>query len=105
MKIVSYIIPICLVFWMFGCREAPARGTFRKEYRESKNRKDYKREKKDAISGTITNITYSGDSTKLTINITDELVINARVIDENKYHDGDLVFIDFDEDFVVPLRS
>ena len=46
MKIVSYIIPICLVFWMFGCREAPARGTFRKEYRESKNRKDYKREKK-----------------------------------------------------------
>jgi len=65
----------------------------------------YKREKNGTMSGTINTITYNGDSTKLTIGVSDELSIDARVIDENKYHEGDLVFIDFDEDFVVPLRS
>ena len=65
----------------------------------------YRREKKDSLSGTITNITYSGDSTKLTITISNELSIDARVTDENKCHEGDLVFIDFDEEFIVPLRS
>ena len=65
----------------------------------------YRREKKDSLSGTITNITYSGDSTKLTITISNELSIDARVTDENKFHEGDLVFIDFDEEFIVPLRS
>ena len=65
----------------------------------------YKREKSNTMSGTINNITYSGDSTKLTIGISNELSIDARVLDENKYHEGDLVFIDFDEDYVVPLRS
>ncbi len=65
----------------------------------------YRREKKDVMGGVITTITYSGDSTKLTINITDELIINARITDENKYHEGDLVFIDFNKEFIVPLRS
>ena len=65
----------------------------------------FKRERIDTLSGTITTITYSGDSTKLTINVTDDLIINARITDENKYHEGDLVFINFDEDFIVPLRS
>ena len=65
----------------------------------------YRREKKDTLNGTITNITYNGDSTKLTINITNDLIINARITDENKYSEGDLVFIDFDEDYIVPLRS
>ena len=65
----------------------------------------YKREKNGTMSGTINTITYNGDSTKLTIGVSNGLSIDARVIDENKYHEGDLVFIDFDEDFVVPLRS
>ena len=64
----------------------------------------YKREKKDGIGGRITTITYSGDSTKLTINVFNDLLINAKVIDEQKYNEGDIVYIDFDENFIVPLR-
>ena len=64
----------------------------------------YKKEKKDTLSGEITNITYSGDSTLLTINISDELTIDARIT-EDEYHEGDKVFIDFDEDLIVPLGS
>ena len=65
----------------------------------------YRKEKKDTMGGRITSITYSGDSTMLTVNISDELAINAKVIDEDIFNDGDLVYIDFDKDFIVPLRS
>ena len=64
----------------------------------------YRREKRDAISGRITTITYSGDSTILTIAVLNDLLINAKVIDEQKYNEGDIVYIDFDENFIVPLR-
>ena len=65
----------------------------------------YKREKKDSLKGVINTTTYSGDSTKLTVSITDELSINAQVIDEDKYKDDEIVYLDFDENFIVPLRS
>lgn len=65
----------------------------------------YKREKKNTLSGQITDITYSGDSTLLTITITEEFSINARITSEDKFHYGDTAYIDFDEDFIVPLRS
>ena len=65
----------------------------------------YKREKKESLKGIINTTTYSGDRTKLTINITDEISINAQVIDEDKYKDDEIVYLDFDENFIVPLRS
>ena len=69
------------------------------------NVKVYKNFKKDALKGEITTITYNGDSTKLTVSISSELSIDARIIDETKYDENDTVYIDFDEDFIVPLRS
>ena len=65
----------------------------------------YKREKKDAIRGIITNITYSGDSTKLTITVSDVLSIDARIVDEDIFKENDTVYIDFEEDYIVPLGS
>ena len=64
----------------------------------------YKKKKKDTLFGEITNITYSGDSTLLTISISEELVIDARIT-EDEYHEGDKVYIDFDENLIVPLGS
>ena len=65
----------------------------------------YKKEKNNTLVGEITNITYSGDSTLLTISITPEFLVDARITSEEKFHYNDKVFIDFDEDFIVPLRS
>ena len=65
----------------------------------------YKREKKDSLRGVISNITYSGDSTKLTVTITDMLSIDAKVTDEDKYNENDVVYLDFEVDDIVPLRS
>lgn len=65
----------------------------------------YKSERKGIMHGVINNITYSGDSTKLTINVSDELTINAQITDENMFRENDVVSLDFDEDFIVPLRG
>jgi spermidine/putrescine transport system ATP-binding protein len=65
----------------------------------------YKSERKGIIHGVVNTITYSGDSTKLTIVVDDKLSINAKIIDENMYKESDVVSLDFDEDFIVPLRS
>ena len=69
------------------------------------NIKVYKKSKKNSLKGYVSTITYSGDSTKLTVNISDDLIIDAKVIDENKFSEGDLVYLDFEENFIVPLRS
>ncbi len=65
----------------------------------------YKSERKGIIHGVVNTITYSGDSTKLTIVVDDKLSINAKIIDENMYKESDVVSLDFDENFIVPLRS
>ena len=65
----------------------------------------FRREKKDGLKGVVNTITYSGDSTKLTVNITEELSINAQIIDEDKYKEEDVVYLDFDENYIVPIRS
>ena len=64
----------------------------------------YRNLRKDTISGVITDITYNGDCTVLTISISDNFNINAKVIDECLYKENDKVYIDFDENFIVPLR-
>ena len=64
----------------------------------------HKRETMDSLCGIITDITYSGDSTLLTVSITEDFSINAKIIDEDKYSENDKVYIDFDENFIVPLR-
>ena len=60
---------------------------------------------KKLISGVISGITYSGDYTILTIMVSEDLYINAKVIDENKFKDDETVYLDFDENFIVPLRK
>ena len=64
-----------------------------------------KKKKSNMLEGLITNITYSGDNTLLTINISNDYVINARVSDISLYQEDDIVYIDFDWNFVVPLRK
>ena len=64
-----------------------------------------KKKKSSMLEGLITNITYSGDNTLLTINISNDYVINARVSDISLYQEDDIVYIDFDWNFVVPLRK
>lgn len=65
----------------------------------------YRRERKEAIYGVVNTITYNGDSTKITISISDQISIDARTTDENMYKENDIVYLDFDEDLIVPLRS
>jgi spermidine/putrescine transport system ATP-binding protein len=65
----------------------------------------YKRSKEGAIRGIVNVITYNGSSTKLTISIDEELSIDALTTDENMYKEDEVVYIDFDEEFIVPLRS
>lgn len=65
----------------------------------------YKRSKEGAIKGIVNIITYNGSSTKLSISINDELSIDAQTNDENMYKENEVVYIDFDEEFIVPLRS
>ena len=65
----------------------------------------YKSERKGIIHGVVNTITYSGDSTKLTIVVDDKLSINAKIIDENMYKESDVVSLYFDENFIVPLMS
>lgn len=36
MRVLSYLLLLCIIFGMHSCREAPARGNSRKEYREKK---------------------------------------------------------------------
>ncbi len=65
----------------------------------------YKKEKKDTIRGVVSSTTYNGDSTKITIDISDELSINAKTTDENMFKEEDVVYFDFDKNFIVSLRS
>ena len=58
-----------------------------------------------AIKGIVSSITYNGDSTKLNINIRDDYSVNVKIIDDNIYQDGDIVYISFDLDNIVLLRK
>ena len=60
---------------------------------------------KNGIKGTVVNTTYNGDSTKLIVNIVDDFEISVLVHGENKFTDNDIVYINFDNDYVVPLRK
>ena len=59
----------------------------------------------NSISGVISNLTYSGDNTKLTIDLTDNLIIKASTTDENMYSEKDIVYLTFDTDYIVLLRK
>lgn len=61
--------------------------------------------KKNLIKGIITNITYSGDNTKISISVSDDININAKIIDSNLFKENDTVYFNFDENFIVPLRK
>ena len=60
---------------------------------------------KNMIEGVITNITYSGDNTIITINVSDDININAKIIDASLFKENDNVYFNFDENFIVPLRK
>jgi len=65
----------------------------------------YKNKKNDCIKGIVNTITYGGDSTKITVNISNDLSIDARVTDENIIHEDEIIYLDFDVEFIVPLRG
>lgn len=61
--------------------------------------------KKGTILGHITDSTYSGDNTKLFININDKYTLKATTTDFDKFKDGQDIYISFDTDYIEPLRK
>lgn len=63
------------------------------------------KEDKKGILGKITGITYEGDSTKLSIELNNEIMIDARIVDKDTFAEDDIVYIRFSKNFIVPLRN
>ena len=61
--------------------------------------------KKGTILGHITDSTYSGDNTKLFININDKYTLKATTTDFDKFKHGQDIYISFDTDYIEPLRK
>ena len=59
----------------------------------------------DSIKGTIIDYTFSGESTKLIIDIPGDVNIKASITEEEKFKYGDEVYIKFDEKYIVSLRK
>ncbi len=57
-----------------------------------------------SITGLITDFTYSGDTTTLFIEVGD-FTLKATTTEEEKYSEGQKVYITFDKDWIVPLRK
>ncbi|MBQ6283101.1 MAG: ABC transporter ATP-binding protein [Bacilli bacterium] len=64
-----------------------------------------KNELANGIKGSINDITYSGDSTKLLVNIPGSIDIKVCINDDNKYVYNDEVYVKFDSNYIIPLRK
>ena len=59
----------------------------------------------NGIKGKIVDYTFSGESTKLIIEIPGEFNIKSSITEEEKFKYGDDVYIKFDEKYIVSLRK
>ena len=59
----------------------------------------------NGVEGTIIDTTYSGDSTKLLVDVPGKTDIKVSINDDTKFTDNDKVYIKFDTNFVIPLRK
>ena len=59
----------------------------------------------NSIEGIISDTTYSGDSTKLLVDIPGRVDIKVSINDDTKFNDNDKVYIKFDVNTVIPLRK
>ncbi len=57
------------------------------------------------IEGKIIDSTYSGDNTKLFININDKYTLIATTTDVDKFNDGQKIYLTFDTDYIEVLRK
>ncbi len=63
------------------------------------------KEVKDSIHGKIIDSTYSGDNTKLYINIDDQYTLKSTISDVNDFKDGQDVYITFDKEDIEVLKK
>ena len=59
----------------------------------------------NSVSGLISNLTYSGDNTKLMIDLEGDISIKASTTDENMYTEDETVHLTFDTNYIVLLRK
>lgn len=59
----------------------------------------------NSVKGVISNLTYSGDNTKLTVDLDLNISVKATTTDENMYAEKDIVYLTIDTDYVVLLRK
>ena len=59
----------------------------------------------NSIEGVISDTTYSGDSTKLLVDIPGRVDIKVSINDDTKFSYNDKVYIKFDTNSVIPLRK
>ena len=59
----------------------------------------------NSIEGIICDTTYSGDSTKLLVDIPGIIDIKVSINNDTKFNDNDKVYIKFDTNTVIPLRK
>ena len=64
-----------------------------------------KRKSADSLEGILIDSTYSGDDTKLLMDVPGKDDIKATVIDDEKFNYNDEVYIEFNPKLIVPLRK
>lgn len=64
-----------------------------------------KRKSESSLEGTLIDSTYSGDDTKLLVDVPGKDDIKATVIDDEKFNYNDKVYIVFNPKTIIPLRK